>query len=185
MERDTTDWSSLKSDWQSRSPIEDLASRALRGSLLWRIWASRAWFALEVLSFLFLGFAVLQNLLLGRVAQGLGLGVVVAFCLAASIWARGARLVGGMDSLTGMIELTLSRARKSMRIVYATYAVIGISLIAAAADALAPLSQDDRFLVRLVLLAICAGATAVYHFYVRARIRRFESIQRSFRARQP
>jgi hypothetical protein len=39
--------------------------------------------------------------------------------------------------------------------------------------------------VRLVLLAICTGATAVYHFYVRARIRRFESIQRSFRARQP
>jgi hypothetical protein len=182
---DQTDWLSLKSDWQSRSPIEDLASRALRGSLLWRIWASRAWFALEVLSFLFLGFAVVQNLLFGNIAQGVGLGVVVAFCLAASIWARGARLVGSMDSINGMIELTLSRARKSLRIVYATYAVIAISLIAAAADVQGPPTEDDRFLVRLVLLAICTGATAVYHFYVRARIRRFASIQRSFGARQP
>lgn len=175
------DWQQMKSDWQSRSPIENLAAGALRGSLRWRIWASRAWFVLEVASFLFLGLVVVLNLLHGHIAQGVGLGVVVAFCLAASIWARRARLVGSMESLPGMIELTLSRARKSVRIVQATYAVIVASLIGAAADATA---DGDRFVARLVLLAICAAATAVYHFYVRARIRRFESIQRTFGGRK-
>jgi hypothetical protein len=133
-----------------------------------------------VLSFAFLGLIVLQNLLVGRLAQGVGLGIVVAFCLAASIWARRARLVGNMDSINGMIELTLGRARKSLRIAQATYAVIAISAIAAALDAQSTPGQGDLFGVRIVLLAICAAATAVYHFYVRARIRRFESIRRSF-----
>ena len=181
---DNMDWQQLKADWQSRTPVENLAAGALRGSLRLRIWASRAWFGLELLSFAFLGLAVVQNLMLGHIAQGVGLGIVVAFCLAASVWARRARLVGSMESISGMIDLTLARARKSVRIVQATYAVIVVTAVAAAADAESPSLQDDRFLVRLVLLAICAGITAVYHLYVRVRIRRFESIRRSFSARQ-
>src|SRR5262245_37685772 len=124
------DWRGLKSDWQGSTPLEAFALVTLRGSLRWRIWASRAWFVLEVLSFLFLGLAVVANLGTGQIAQGVGLGLVVAFCLAASIWARSGRVIGSLDSVAGMIELTLSRARKSLRLVYGTYAVIAVSAVA-------------------------------------------------------
>ncbi len=184
MSHESADWQNLKSDWQASSPLETIAMGALRGSLRWRIWASRAWFALEVLSFLFLGLVMLLNLLHGQVARGVGLGVVVALCLAASIWARRGRQIGSLDSIPGMIELTLSRARKSLRIVYATYAVIGVTLIAAVADADWPRGDDDVLIARLIKLAVCAAATLVYHLYVRARVGRFESIRRAFKERQ-
>lgn len=184
MSHETADWQNLKSEWQASSPLVQIATGALRGSLRWRIWASRAWFVLEVLSFLFLGLVVLLNLLQGYFARGAGLGVVVALCLAASIWARRGRLIGNLDSIPGMIELTLSRARKSLRIVHATYAVIGVTLLAAVADAGWAPGDDDVFIARLIKLAVCAGATLGYHLYVRARVARFESIRRMFKERQ-
>jgi hypothetical protein len=174
MKDDAPDWGNLKAAWQNSVPIP---VDALRGSLRWRIWGSRAWFALEVLSFIYIGLVVVQNLLIGRIAQGAGLGVVVALCLALSVWARRARLVGGMDSVPGMVEHALSRARKSLRITQATYAVIAITLIAAFLDGLPTPWTNDRFLLRLVLLGMFTAATVVYHVYTRVRLRRLSDIR--------
>jgi len=177
MTHDDGDWRGLKSDWQGSTPLEAFARVTLRGSLRWRIWASRAWFALEVLSFLFLGLAVMANLGAGQVVQGVGLGIVVAFCLAASVWARSGRVVGNLDSVPGMIDMTLSRARKSLRLVYGTYAVIAVSAVAVILD-------GQRVGERLVLLGFCGAITAAYQAYLRVRLARFESLQRYFRGTQ-
>lgn len=179
MKDDAADWQALKSAWQS-TPYEQIAASALRGSLRWRIWLSRAWFTLEVLAFLFLGVVVALNVAAGQTQQAVGLGVVVAFCLAASIWARRGRLVGNLTSVPGMVELTLSHARKSLRIVYASYAVFGVTALAAFIDAGAPFVEDARFIGRLVLLTVSTLVTIAYHLYLGARIARLESIRQLF-----
>jgi hypothetical protein len=181
MKNDNPDWQALKADWQASGPAEDALASMVRGSLVWRIWASRVWFGLEVLSFLWLGFVVVANILAGQFAIATEVAVITIICLAAVVWARSGRLMGGMNSLTDMIELTLSRARKSLRLVYLTYALVAALFVKTLIEASAPLVQDDLSLFRIAWLTCCGAATAVYHFFLRSRRRRFDSLRRSIR----
>jgi hypothetical protein len=181
MKDEHSDWQDLKTAWQTGGAAEQVLAGLMRGSLRWRIWASRAWFGLEVLSFLFLGFVALGNMFAGQLAIAAEVAVIGFICLAAVVWARSARVTGGMNSLVDMIDLTLSRARKSLRLVYVTYPVVAGLFVKAFVDAIAPWPQDDLFLRRVVWLTFCGVATAVYHAYIRARLRRFEVLQRSIR----
>jgi hypothetical protein len=181
MKDEIPDWRDLKTDWQTGVAAEEALAGLMRGSLTWRIWASRFWFGLEVLSFLFLGFVALGNLLAGQLAVAAEVAVITVICLAAIVWARSARVTGGMFSLADMIELTLSRARKSLRLVYITYPVVAGMYVKAFIDATAPWPQDDLFLRRIVWLTFSIVAAVVYHAYVRGRVRRFEALQRSIR----
>ncbi len=180
MKDENADWQALKSDWQAGGAEEALAGM-VRGSLAWRIWASRAWFVLEVLSFLFLGFVVIGNIAAGQLAIAAEAAVITAICLAAVVWARSGRVMGGMNSLIDMIELTLSRARKSLRLVYVTYAVVAVLYVKTLIEAGMMLLQDDLSLRRIVWLTFCGAATVVYHLYIRSRMRRFDSLRRSIR----
>lgn len=179
MKDETSYWRALKTDWQSSGAAEQALAGIVRGSLRWRIWASRFWFGLEVLSFLFLGFMAVANFFAGKLANAVEIAVITAACLAAVVWARSARVIGGMISLVEMIEFTLSRSRKSLRLVYVTYAVVAAMYVNALIDASAPLIQDDLFLIRIAWLTFCGTATGVYHFYTRSRVRRFEGLRRS------
>lgn len=181
MKNEDSDWQTLKADWQASSPAEEALMGIVRGSLVWRIWASRAWLALEGLSFLWLGLVVVANIFAGQLAIAMEVAVITAICLAAVVWARSGRVMGGMNSLTDMIELTLSRARKSLRLVYLTYALVAALFVKTLIEASAPLLQNDLALFRIGWLTFCVIATAVYHFYLRLRMRRFVSLRRSIR----
>lgn len=173
-------WQALKTDWQSSSPTEEALAGMVRGSLVWRIWASRAWFGLEMLAFLWLGVVVIANMFAGQPAIAAEVAVITVICLAAVVWARSGRVMGGMNSLTDMVELTLSRARKSLRLVYLTYAVVVALLIKTLVEMSTSL-PDDLSLIRLGWLTFCGAATAVYHFYLQSRVRRFDALRRSIR----
>lgn len=173
------DWRALKADWQASGPAEDALAGMIRASLAWRIWASRIWFTLEVLSFVFFGFLVIAHSFAGNLAIAIEVAVITAICLAAVVWARSGRVMGGMNSLVDMIELTLSRARKSLRLVYVTYAAVVALFVKTVIEAGAPLLQDDLTLWRIAWLTFCGIATAVYHLYLNSRLRRFGSLRRS------
>jgi hypothetical protein len=181
MKNEDSDWQALKSDWQASGPVGEALARMVRGSLVWRIWASRAWFGLEVLSFLWLGFVVIANLFAGQFAIATEVAAIAVICLAAVVWARSGRAMGGMHSLIDMIELTLARARKSLRLVYVTYAAVAALYVKTLIEASTPLLQDDLSLGRIAWLTFCGTATAVYHFYIRSRMRRFDALRRSIR----
>ncbi len=181
MKNENSDWQALKADWQTSDPAEEALAGIVRGSLVWRIWASRVWFGLEVLSFLWLGFVAIANLFAGQIAIATEVAVITAICLTAVVWARSGRVMGGMNSLTAMIELTLSRTRKSLRLVYGTYALVAALGVKTLIEASAPLLQDDLSLFRIAWLTCCGAAAAVYHFYLRSRMRRFDSLRRSIR----
>jgi hypothetical protein len=181
MKDENSDWQALKSDWQASGPAEEALAGMVRGSLVWRIWASRIWFSLEVLSFLFLGFLVIANIFAGQLAIATEVAVITVICLAAVVWARSGRVMGSMKSLIDMIELTLSRARKSLRLVYVTYAAVAALYVKTVIEASAPLLQDDLSLRRIAWLTFCGTATAVYHFYIQSRMRRFDALRRSIR----
>src|SRR5687767_12500972 len=166
VKHENPDWQSLKVDWQANGPAEETLAGMMRGSLVWRLWASRLWFSLEVLSFLFLGFLVIANAFAGKLAVAVEVAVITLICLAAIVWARSGRHMGGMHSLVDMIELTLSRARKSLRLVYVTYAAVATLLIKTIIQASAPLLQDDLALSRIAWLTFSGIAATVYHLYL-------------------
>jgi len=181
MENEHAAWQALKADWQASGPAEEALAGMVRGSLMWRIWAARVWLGLEVLSFLFLGVVIIGHLVAGQLAVATEVAAITLICLAAVVWARSGRVMGGMNSLMDMIELTLSRARKSLRLVYVTYAAVAALYVKTVIEASAPLLEDDLALRRIAWLSFSGAATAVYHVYTRSRLRRFDALRRSIR----
>ncbi len=178
MSDESKDWLALKSDWQANAAAESLVSARMRRSLRWRILGSRLWLAVEIVSFLYLGLLVARHLWMHQLAPAVTLASIMGFCIAASVWARRGR-GGGMQSLLAMIEFTLVRARTTLRLVYGTYAVIAVLLVATLGGALPPLTGDEQSIARLTWLGFSAVVTVVYHVYTRRRMRRFESVRRS------
>lgn len=179
MQDEQADWFALKTGWQASAPAEATVSARMRRSLRWRILGSRLWFATELLSFLALGLFIAQHLWMHQLAPAITLASITAFCLAASVWARRGRVGGGMHSLAAMIDLTLARARKTLRLVFGTYAVIAVMLGATFGGALPPLTGDEQSLGRLAWLGFAAVVTVIYHVYTKTRMRRFEAVRRS------
>ena len=177
---DPTEWRDLKSQWQGGAPDPALEVR-VRWSLTWRIWLSRAWLASELLCFVLLGLIIAQKVALAQFAAAAGLAVMAGFCVAGWLWARSGRRLGNMDSLTGMVDLALSRARTSLRMVYGTYAVI---LILLASIFIGVRPPAEQLAGKLAWLGISAVVTVVVHLFARARIRRFRSIRELLGSKQ-
>jgi hypothetical protein len=178
MSDDSTEWRHLKSDWQASAPADGAFWQGVRASLQRRIWLGRLWFAIESVSFLFLAFIVVINLSLSRFAAASGVALIMALCLAGAVWARRVRRVGNLDSLPGMVDLTLSRARHALRIVYASYVVIGVLFVWSIVQGPWPL--DERAMGRIVWLALSAGTAVAIQLHTSMRIRRFSELRRSF-----
>jgi hypothetical protein len=178
MRDDEAAWLALKSDWQANVPLESVLSNRVRASLLRRIWFSRLWLAIEVVSFLFLGLVIAQHFALRQFGAGTTLALITGFCVVASLWVRRARLVGNMESLKGMVDFTLSRAKRLLRIVYGSYAVMAMLLAMVFAGGVS--TQDDRFLARVIWLGISLAVCVAIHIRTHVRIRRFESIRGTY-----
>jgi hypothetical protein len=167
------DWRNLKSEWQGGAPDPALTV-SVRRSLTWRIWVSRAWFVSELLSFLWLGVIFAQRIATAQFAAAGGIAMLGGLLVAGVLWARSGRRLGNMDSLAGMVELTLTRARTTLRMVYGTYAVLLI-LLALLFTSFRP--PEDQLPWKLGWLAISAVVTVAVHLLTRSRIRRFRSIR--------
>jgi hypothetical protein len=169
---DPGDWRDLEAGWQS-APLDSAFVAKVRFSMQWRIWLSRAWFTSEMLSGLLLIALIVQNLVVGRIAVAGSLTLIGAVCAAGFWWARGARLVGNMESLLGMVDLTLSRARRTLRLVFGSYAVMLLLLVAVLAR------RDEMFAPHLAWLIFSIAVAGVIHVWTWLRLRRFTAIRRA------
>lgn len=184
MSDENAEWNSLKSDWRAATPEDAALGARLYASLSWRIWASRAWFASELVSFVFLALIIVQKFAVGETFIGAWLTAIAGVCVAGFAWARRARRIGATGSIPGMVDLSLARARQGLRIVYGSYVVIAMLLVPVLSEAEWPLDEDDRFLARLVWLGMSAAAAIAYHLITLSRLQRFGSLQRVYRERE-
>jgi hypothetical protein len=177
MSNENAEWNSLKSDWRAETPEDAALGARLYASLSWRIWASRAWFASELVSFALVVLSIVHKFAVGETFAASWLTLALGVCVAGFAWARRARRIGATGSIPGMIELSLARARQGLRIVYGTYVVIAMMLVPALREAEWPLDGDDQFLARLVWLGMSTAVAIAYHLITLSRLRRFESLQ--------
>ena len=184
MKDESGEWSSLKADWRAETPDDAVLGARLYASLSWRIWASRAWFASELVSFVFLALIIVQKFAVGETFVASWLTAIAGVCAAGFAWARRARRIGAIGSIPGMIDLSLARARQGLRIVYGSYVVIAMLLVPVFKEAEWPLDGDDRFVARMVWLGVSTAAAIAYHLVTLSRLRRFESLQRMYRSRE-
>lgn len=166
------DWRGLKSDWQSAARDPVFTSR-VRNSLLARIWLARLWLACELLSALLLVFNIAQNFIVGRHATAAVLLGIGAACAAGWWWARRVRLAGNLQSLRGMVDLTVTRTRRTMRLVLGSYVVLGIAL-------LWTLRRDEEVLpIQIAWVALSAAVLIVIHIVSIRRLHRFTVLRAS------
>jgi hypothetical protein len=184
MKDEIGEWNSLKADWHAGSPEEAVLGDRLYASLSWRIWASRAWFVSEVVSFALLILIIVQKFVVGETFVASWLAGLAGVCVAGYAWARRARRIGATGSIPGMIDLSLARARQGIRIVYGSYVVIAMLLVPAFMEAEWPLDGDDRFVARMVWLGMSTAAAIAYHLVTLSRLQRFEALQRAYRERE-
>jgi hypothetical protein len=177
MSDENAEWNSLKSDWRAATPEDAALGARLHASLSWRIWASRAWFASELVSFALLALIIVQKFAVGETFVAGWLTAIAGICVAGFAWARRARRIGATGSVSGMIDLSLARARQGLRIVYGSYVVIAMLLVPALHEAEWPLDGDDRFLARLAWLGMSTAVAIAYHLVTLSRLRRFESLR--------
>jgi hypothetical protein len=184
MTNDRGEWNALKAGWSAATPADEALGARLYGSLRWRIWVSRAWFASELVSFALLALIILQKFAVGEMFAAWWLTAIAGICVIGYAWARRARRIGAVGSVPGMIDLSLARARQGLRIVYGSYVVIAMLLVPVFREAEWPLDGDDRFVARLVWLGFSAAAAIAYHLVTLSRLQRFESLQRLYRGRE-
>jgi hypothetical protein len=177
------EWNSLKADWRAGPPEDVALGASLHASLSWRIWASRTWFASELVSFALLSLIIVQKFAVGETFAAGWLTAIAGICVAGFAWARRARHIGASGSIPGMINLSLGRARQGLRIVYGSYLVIAMLLVPVFREAEWPLDGDDRFIARLVWLGMSTAAAIAWHLVTLSRLKRFESLQRLYLGR--
>lgn len=169
---DPDNWGDLKSDWQS-APQDPAFIARVRFSLVWRIWLSRAWFASEMVSAAVLALLIVQNFAAGNLATAASLALIGGVCAAGLWWARRVRLEGSTESLRGMVDLSLSRARRAQRLLIGSYAVLLLLLMATLSR------QDEHLAAHLAWLSLSATVAAVIHVFTWLRLRRFTAIRRT------
>jgi hypothetical protein len=182
---ETGEWNSLKSEWHAATPADAALGARLYASLRWRIWASRAWFASELVSFALLVLIIVQKFAVGETFAASWLTAIAGICVAGFAWARRARRIGATGSIPGMIDLSVARARQGLRIVYGSYVVIAMLVVPAFKEAEWPLDGDDRFIARMVWFGMSAAVAIAYHLITLSRLGRFEALQRLYDGRTP
>ncbi len=184
------EWNDMKTQWQSASVSEILMTQKLRWSLRLRMLGSWIWLGLEIAAFILV-------VVLGCVQAAMGHGGVAAvfiglalIFMGSSLWARRLSLRGASGSLLELIELTIRRARRSVRMAWANYFMTAVSIAAVLVlylfdlgDATAAYKDGERLAVALVIFALYAIGVGVYHAYARRRVSRFEALRMQFASR--
>ena len=184
------EWNDMKTQWQSASMSEILMTQKLRWSLRLRMLGSWIWLGLEIA-------ALILVVVMGCVQAAMGqtgvaavlIGLALIFA-GSSIWARRLSLRGASGSLLELIELTIRRAQRSVRMAWAHYFLTAVSIAAVLAlylfdfgDATAAYKDGARLAVALVIFALYALGVGVYHAYARRRVSRFEAMRMQFASR--
>jgi hypothetical protein len=178
------EWKAMKTHWQSTSVAEFMMTQQLRWGLRMRMVGSWLWLGCEVLGFLLIGVLGIVQIAMGQTAPGLLYIGLVLVCGGASLWARRASLRGASGSLVELVDLSLKRARRSLRMAWANYfmtfasvACVLLLYFSDIGDRDAAYHDGARVGVAMVLFALYAAGVGVYHAYARRRLRRFTAMR--------
>jgi hypothetical protein len=184
IENEQEEWQSMKTQWKSTSVAEMLMTQRLRWGLRLRMLGSWMYLGLEAAGFVLITVLGVIQVAMGQVAAGtlyIGLALV---CLGASVWARRASLRGASGSLIELVDLSLGRARRGVRMAWANYFMTAASVACVLVLYLSDIGDPDaayhdggRVAVAMVLFAVYAAGVAVYHVYARRRVRRFTDMR--------
>lgn len=177
------DWGALKSAWRATPPpAVDVAS--LRASVRWRTALSWGYLALELASGLLLAFLVMEQWRMGQRGVAGALALLTAASVAASAWVRRLALPPSDMTVLGMVDLAVAQAHRGIRFAIATYLMIAASVAYVAVMYTSSIGAPDaayhdpgRVLAVLVVLALCAVATARYHRRALARWHRLRGLR--------
>jgi len=178
------EWKAMKIRWQSTSVAEIMMTQQLRWGLRLRMLGSWLYLGLEAAGFALIALLGVIQVAMGQVAAGtLYIGLVLV-CLGASLWARRASLRGASGSLIELVDLSLRRARRGVRMAWANYFMTAASVacvlvlyLSDIGDPDAAYHDDGRVAVAMVLFAVYAAGVGVYHVYARRRVRRFADMR--------
>lgn len=178
------EWKDMKTHWQSTSVTEFMMTQQLRWGLRMRMVGSWLWLACEILGFLLIGVLGIIQIAMGQTAPGLLYIGLVLVCGGASLWARRASLRGASGSLVELVDLSLKRARRSVRMAWANYfmtfasvACVLLLYFSDIGDRDAAYHDGARVGVAMVLFALYGAGVGVYHAYARRRLRRFAAMR--------
>ena len=184
------EWAALKSEWQSLDVGQEETARRLRGNLRLRIWGSRLWLAIEIGALMLLTVLIVAKAVQGHAVAAVSLGVIVAICTAAGVWARRSQARATMQSLPQMIDSSIARARTGVRIAAATYFVLIVLLVYTLVTFYVPVQgapgyQDVTWLVVTFVKIVVIGAiTLVFHGFKRRHIHRFTELKRVYSSKE-
>lgn len=184
VENEHEEWKTMKANWQSTSVAEFMMTQQLRWGLRLRMFGSWLWLGVEAAGFLLIGLLGVIQVAMGQVAAGSLYIVLVVVCLGASLWARRASLRGASGSLTELVELSIRRARRGVRMAWANYFMTAASVVWVLVLYLSDIGAPDaayhdgaRVGGAMALFAVYAVAVAIYHAYARRRVRRFTEMR--------
>jgi hypothetical protein len=177
------DWGALKSAWRATPPPPvDVAS--LRASVRWRTALSWGYLAIELAAGFVLVVMVLEQWRMGQRGVAGVLALLTAVSVAASAWVRRLALPPSGLTVLGMVDLAIAQAHRGSRFAIATYVMIAASVAYVALMYSSSIGAPDaayrdpeRVSIVLVVLALCAGATTLYHRRALARGHRLRGLR--------
>ena len=177
------DWGALKSAWRATPPPPlDVAS--LRASVRWRTALSWGYLAIEIAAGFLLVVMVLEQWRMGQRGVAGALALLTAASVAASAWVRRLALPASGLTVLGMLDLAIAQAHRGRRFAIATYLMIAASVAYVAVMYSSSIGAPDaayrdpeRVSIVLVVLALCAGATTLYHRRALARGHRLRGLR--------
>jgi len=185
------EWADMKTGWKSTSIAETFMTEKLRWSLRLRMVGSWLWLGLEVVSMIMVAVIAVFEFMRGNVAAAVALTVFDIVAAGASIWARRSPLRRATGSLMELIDLTIQRARRSVRFAWAQYFTTAAAIVLVVAmyfndDVVptAPYHDAGRVTAAVVIFVVYAVGVGFYHWYARRRGRRFLELRQNF-ATQP
>lgn len=184
VENEHQEWTSMKANWQSTTVAEFMMTQQLRLGLRMRMVASWMWLAIEAAGFLLISVLGITQVAMGEVAIGSLYIVLALICSGASWWARRAPLRGASGSLMELVELSLQRARRGVRMAWANYFMTAASAAwvlllywSDIGNSSAGYHDGVRVGAAIVLFAVYAVNVGIYHAYARRRVQRFTDMR--------
>ena len=133
----------MKTHWQSTSVAEIMMTQQLRWGLRLRMLGSWLYLGLEVAGFVLIAVLGVIQVAMGQVAAGAMFIGLVLVCAGASLWARRASLRGASGSLTELVDLSLRRARRGVRMAWANYFMTAASVVCVLALYMSDIGDPD------------------------------------------
>jgi hypothetical protein len=167
---DDTDWESLKASWQA-TPLSMIAADSLRWGLRWRSIGSWIYLGIEVGGVALMAVIVALQWTAGARGAAVAVALLTGVCASASIWARRTASYGSLASVVGMLDLSIAKTSRSIRLAMASYVMtmacvvyVGFMYFSTMAPA-GVRGDEERAVLALSLLVAYAAGTALYHYY--------------------